>query len=142
MDCVIYAIANNSFFYFQMGMASIYKRRCIMPGLNRRGPEEQGPMTGKGRGFCAIPVNQRQGNIGGGRGVFEQAAERRCRNQYFLTGMPGWMKFQKGMNSSGSIAQTLSQKNEITVLKNRAEFLSHELEEIQTKIKTMEEMKS
>ena len=113
-----------------------------MPGLNGRGPEGQGPMTGKGMGFCAIPVNQRQDNIGGGRGVLEQAAERRCRKYYFLTGMAGWMRFQKGMNSSGSMAQTLSQKNEIAVLKNRAEFLSHELEEIQTRIKTMEETKS
>jgi len=29
-----------------------------MPGFNRRGPMGQGPMTGRGRGFCAQEVTR------------------------------------------------------------------------------------
>ncbi len=36
-----------------------------MPGLNRRGPNNQGPMTGGGRGFCTGAIDPAQGsNIG------------------------------------------------------------------------------
>ncbi|HKJ99710.1 MAG TPA: DUF5320 domain-containing protein [Desulfotignum sp.] len=36
-----------------------------MPGFNRRGPDNQGPMTGGGRGICTGAVNPAQR---GGRG--------------------------------------------------------------------------
>jgi len=28
-----------------------------MPGFDGRGPRGMGPMTGRGRGFCAVPLN-------------------------------------------------------------------------------------
>ncbi len=36
-----------------------------MPGLNQRGPQGQGPMTGRGQGVCQNP-NITQGRGGGG----------------------------------------------------------------------------
>ncbi|MFC1909873.1 DUF5320 domain-containing protein [Chloroflexota bacterium] len=31
-----------------------------MPGFNGTGPRGMGPMTGGGRGFCVVPLNQPQ----------------------------------------------------------------------------------
>jgi hypothetical protein len=55
-----------------------------MPGFDGTGPRGQGAMTGGGRGVC----NGR----GRGRGM---------RNCFIATGMPGWMRAQKGMRAFG-----------------------------------------
>jgi hypothetical protein len=39
-----------------------------MPGLNRRGPENQGPMTGRGRGLCTGNAGYAGYDAGFGRG--------------------------------------------------------------------------
>jgi hypothetical protein len=35
-----------------------------MPGFDGTGPESQGPMTGRGAGYCAVPGQTRQGYVG------------------------------------------------------------------------------
>ena len=69
-----------------------------MPGGDRTGPLGKGPMTGRGRGFCAgyaVPAYAQPwagrgsgwglGLSGGGRGG------RGWRNRFWATGVPGWM---------------------------------------------------
>lgn len=51
-----------------------------MPGMNRRGPEGEGPMSGRGRGRCN-PVNRESNNsdapaAGGMNAPFRQGAGR------------------------------------------------------------------
>ena len=36
------------------------ERRGIMPGFDGTGPRGRGPMTGGGRGFCAVPLSAPQ----------------------------------------------------------------------------------
>lgn len=69
-----------------------------MPGFNRTGPAGMGPMTGKGRDYCLICVDQgtypgpRLGQ-GGGRG------RRHC---YNATGKPRWARRASGAIDAGS----------------------------------------
>ena len=62
-----------------------------MPGFDGTGPRGQGAMTGGGRGNCAKPANN-------GRGM------RHCFN---ATGMPGWMRAQKGMRAFGGYGRAI-----------------------------------
>ena len=70
-----------------------------MPGFDGTGPRGQGVMTGGGRGYCAMPVGEAgrpfgrgiSGAIGGGRGR---------RNCFYATGLPGWMRAQRGIQES------------------------------------------
>lgn len=61
-----------------------------MPGGNRRGPMGEGPMSGRGMGYCAgydRPGFANGGGAWGGRG-----GGRGRRNMYYATGQPGWMR--------------------------------------------------
>jgi len=77
-----------------------------MPGFDRTGPRSQGPMTGGGRGNCAIPANNvekqpAQGTCNGrGRG-------RGMRHCFNATGMPGWMRAQKGIRAFGGYGRAI-----------------------------------
>jgi hypothetical protein len=76
-----------------------------MPRGNGRGPMGNGPMTGRGAGFCGgygMP-GASSANISGGsgKGFGRGGACRRggfgggghgWRNRYFATGLPGWMR--------------------------------------------------
>jgi len=60
-----------------------------MPGFNMRGPENQGPMTGRKMGNCARNQSSNQAGFGRGRG------NGRCmRNaqQYMPPQQPAWTK--------------------------------------------------
>ena len=39
-----------------------------MPGLDGRGPQGMGPMTGRGQGRCAMPASRLEFGVGYGRG--------------------------------------------------------------------------
>lgn len=42
-----------------------------MPGLDRKGPKSEGPRTGRGRGLCGKPENEKnidENDLGVGRG--------------------------------------------------------------------------
>ncbi|MBP7799480.1 MAG: DUF5320 domain-containing protein [Thermoanaerobaculaceae bacterium] len=70
-----------------------------MPGGDRTGPLGEGPMTGRGMGFCAgypAPRFAQPGPGGGfGRGWgFGGAGRggRGWRHRFFVTGVPGWRR--------------------------------------------------
>ena len=102
-----------------------------MPGGDRTGPMGAGPMTGRGAGYCAgygapgygnfAPgFNFRRGFGGGGRG---------WRHQYYATGLTGWQR-------AGYVAPT--PENELTGLRNAAEWLKNQLEAITHRIEEIE----
>ena len=111
-----------------------------MPGFDGTGPRGQGPMTGGGRGYCAVPVggSGRQpgrggfGGRGGGRG---------WRHWFYATGLPGWQRASMGMPAFGGAypsASEMTSKQEVDILKNQADLLKKQLEDIQGRIETLE----
>jgi len=111
-----------------------------MPFGDGTGPRGNGPMTGRGAGFCAgYPVPGYM-NPGAGRGGFGfgRGGGRGWRHWYHATGMPGWMRANQGMPAFGGRMNQNVQPNvpesEATILKNQAEFLKQQLDEIQNRI--------
>ncbi len=111
-----------------------------MPGGDRTGPMGMGAMTGRGTGFCSGMDFFRNANavprggfgMGPGRGIGFQRAHggRGWRNQYYATGMPGWMR-------SGPNAEPASPDDK-NALKQRSQILQAELEAIQKQLDDMD----
>lgn len=93
-----------------------------MPGGNGMGPMRMGPMTGWGRGFCAGTTGAEQGvgrmGVRGGRGR---------RNQFNAAGLTGWQRMY-------SIQPRISEKEESSLLKKQATYLTRELEAVRTRL--------
>jgi hypothetical protein len=125
-----------------------------MPGRDGTGPGGLGPMTGGGFGFCAGYVNPNinrtvsyQGRFGRSRG-----GGRGYRNFYHATGLPGYARFSMGLPAWGNTGyspyagdplpeQNIDPKQEAEILKKQAEFLSAQLNDIQTRLSTLEKQK-
>ncbi len=114
-----------------------------MPFGDRTGPQGFGPRTGRGAGYCAgfgmpgsmstVPGGAGFGfGHGGGLGWFGRG--RGCRNSYRATGLPGWPRAGYGY----PYAPSFTAKEETDFLRNQAEFLSKQLEEIQNRISSLE----
>jgi len=108
-----------------------------MPGFDGTGPRGQGPMTGGGRGYCAVPLSGDR-PIYSGRRLFGKGQGRGWRNCFYATGLPGWMRVQRGMQAFGSFGRAISEDDELAVLKNQADFLKEELDTIQTRVQALE----
>ena len=117
-----------------------------MPGFDGTGPMGQGPLTGGGRGFCAVPLGRGGYRpyggrfFGGGRG-----RGRGFRNWYWATGLPGWARAGYGMRAFGGgvnpYFQELTPKEEVDMLKEEAQVLKQQLEDIQSQIQALEKSK-
>ncbi|RJO63617.1 MAG: hypothetical protein C4540_06570 [Candidatus Omnitrophota bacterium] len=93
-------------------------------------------MTGGGRGYCAMPVGETGRQLGGGvSGARGQG--RGWRNCFYTTGLPGWMRAQRGMQAFGSFGRVVSKEDELETLKSRADFLKQQLEDTQARIQDM-----
>jgi hypothetical protein len=87
-----------------------------MPGFDGTGPRGQGAMTGRGRGYCVVALNDigsRPANRGGfyGRGM-------RC-----------------------GFRQAVSKEEELNMLKTQTDLLKNQLENMQARIQNLEEKK-
>ncbi|MFA5272167.1 MAG: DUF5320 domain-containing protein [Candidatus Omnitrophota bacterium] len=100
-----------------------------MPNKDGTGPMGQGAMTGGGRGYCVVNLNGVSARQGSGRGH---------RNCFYATGLPGWMRSQKGMQAFGGVGRDLSKEDELSVLKGQADYLKAELEAVQTRVQGLE----
>lgn len=123
-----------------------------MPFGDGTGPRGNGPMTGRGAGFCAgYPVPGYM-NPGAGRGGFGfgRGGGRGWRHWYHATGMPGWMRANQDMPAFGGgvnpqmyqNVQPPTPEEEATMLKNQAEFLKQQLDDLQNRINDLESSKT
>lgn len=106
-----------------------------MPGFDGTGPRGQGPMTGGARGFCALPAGYVRGRPFARR-FFGRGGGRGFRNMYWATGMPGWMRAGYGVGPYD--VQGLAPTEEMNILREEAQILKEQLEEIQGRISTLE----
>jgi len=72
-----------------------------MPNRDGTGPVGQGAMTGGGRGYCAVALNGADVRPGNGRGFNGKGGGRGFRNCFNGTGLPGWVRGQRGMRVQG-----------------------------------------
>jgi hypothetical protein len=119
-----------------------------MPGFDGTGPLGLGPMTGRGRGYCIVPLGNlpgafsypvkgnflRYGRLGRGfgRGGFGY------RNWFWATGLPGWMRTSYSYPALGGWVD-VSEEEDVEMLEEQAKMLRQELEEIQNKITKLKE---
>lgn len=103
-----------------------------MPGFDGSGPQGQGPMTGGARGYCMSdsngnPVRNFRGyrSRGGGRGYSRGFGRGR-----------GWRSWFAPFGRSS--VDPVSREEEITLLKNEAEILKSDLQNIHDQIATLE----
>ncbi len=108
-----------------------------MPGFDGTGPMGQGAMTGGGRGYCAVALNSTGARPVSGRGFYGRGGGRGHRNCFYATGIPGWMRAQRGMQAFGSFGRALSKDDELMALKNQAGYLKDELDAIQARVQDL-----
>ena len=128
-----------------------------MPFGDGTGPRGMGPMTGRRMGYCAGYLTPGyMMNPGFGQG-FGRGGGRGRRNWFYATGMPGWMRAAQGMPAFGGWTGTPvmnpsafpgaypnapTPQEESAMLKDQAEFMKQQLDEIQKRINDLEGTKS
>ena len=128
-----------------------------MPGGDRTGPAGMGPRTGRAAGYCSGYDVPGYTNPIGGRGFWGRGGGywgygrgrgggRGRRNWYYATGMPGWQRAAYGYPAYGygaygqpyPYAPEPSAAEEADMLKQEAEALKNELQDIQERISALE----
>ena len=94
-----------------------------MPGFDGTGPRGMGPMTGWGRGFCAVPLGGAGSRPYWGRGFYGRGGGRGFRRYWTGPGFP-----------VGSV----SKEGELAMLKDQAELLKQQLEDVEARLRKME----
>jgi len=123
-----------------------------MPRGDGTGPMGLGPMTGRAAGFCAgysvpgyaNPVFGR-GYFGRGRGYFGRGGGRGRRNWYYATGLTGWQRASMGMPFLGGAYPydpEITAQQEADALREEANFLKKQLEDIQGRIESLEKVQA
>jgi len=113
-----------------------------MPGYDGTGPRGTGPMTGGGRGFCAVPLGGRFlrrgwssgfgrpfGVFGRGRGGMGMGMGRRPYGGYQDFGVAAAVPFNPPM----------TEEQELSGLKQQAQYIQGELEQIQRRISELDQ---
>lgn len=109
-----------------------------MPGFDGTGPIGQGAMTGGSRGYCVTQVGAGQPQVYGGRFFGHGKRGRGFRNCFYTTGLPGWVRSQRGMRVFGGFNNSSSKEDELSALKAQADYIKGELDAIQSRIKDLE----
>ena len=98
-----------------------------MPGFDGTGPRGLGPMTGGGRGFCAIPLSGSWPAYRGG-GAYPPYSVPWGMSYY------GAGPFAPGI---GPFAPQMTREQELDFLKNQTQAMRKQLEEIEARIKEL-----
>jgi len=108
-----------------------------MPRGDGTGPAGMGPMTGRAAGYCAgYPVPGFMNPVGG----------RGWRHWHYATGLPGWARASYGWPAwggyapayPGPLAPTMTAGQEVSGLKQQAEYFQNALDEINKRIGQLE----
>ncbi len=118
-----------------------------MPGGNGMGPMGQGPMSGRGMGWCrgantSDSTGQNEAGYGMGRGGGRGNGWRH-RHGFRTSGLPGWLRawmgaFGGSTPSPRDLNSNLSDKQELEILKQKADTLERALGEIRARIQDVE----
>jgi len=116
-----------------------------MPYGDRTGPMGQGPMTGRGAGYCAgyaMPGNANPigGGFGRGRGGGWGRGGFGYRHNFYGPGAYG--RPYAGWSVPWPGAAAPSTEEEMSALKSQADILKKSLEDIQRRLKELDETKS
>ncbi|HPY76730.1 MAG TPA: DUF5320 domain-containing protein [Anaerohalosphaeraceae bacterium] len=121
-----------------------------MPGGDRTGPMGQGPMTGRGAGYCAgfgMPGYANPGfgygmgrGMGRGMGWGMGRGGRGRRNWFWATGLPGWARPGWGMGAYAA-GQPMTEQDELEMLKAQSEQMQQNLQQIQQRIDQLQSPK-
>ena len=98
-----------------------------MPGFDGTGPRGMGPMTGGGRGFCAVPLPSRWPTYLG-------------RGAYPPYGVPRGMPYYgAGPIAPGAVpfAPQMTREQELDFLKNQAQAMRGQLEQIEARVQQL-----
>jgi hypothetical protein len=115
-----------------------------MPRGDRTGPAGMGPMTGRAAGYCAgYSVPGYMNPVGAGRG---RGGGRGRRNGFYATGLPGWARTGYGWPAwggyvppyPGPVAPTMAAEQEVSGLKQQAEYFQDALGQINKRIEQLE----
>jgi len=109
-----------------------------MPRFDGTGPIGQGAMTGGGRGYCVVELNDSGINPGSARGFYGRGLGRGYRNCVNAVGLPGLMRNQRGRKMFGGLNSVVSNGDELAMLKNQASYLKDELDAIQARVYDLE----
>ena len=114
-----------------------------MPGGDRTGPFGEGPMTGRGAGYCS---GYNAPGYGTPRWGFGRGRGRGWRNQFYATGRPRWARFGGGPGRGfGSwtpdpyYMSPPTQQEESAALRQEAEWLKERLDAISKRIEEISE---
>jgi len=123
-----------------------------MPGGDGTGPAGMGPMTGRAAGFCAgYPAPGYMNPVGGsgyggrGRGSWNWSGGRGWRNRFYATGLPGWVR--AGQTTwvgapFGPAVPAINPEQELSGLKQQAEYFRNSLDEINERIEELKKAKT
>lgn len=81
-----------------------------MPGFDGTGPKGQGALTGGGRGYCAVELNNTGVKLSNGRGFYGRGGGKGYRNCFKTTGLPGWVRAQRGIQAFGGFGCSISKE--------------------------------
>ena len=98
-----------------------------MPGFDGTGPRGLGPMTGGGRGFCAIPLSGSWPTYLG-------------RGAYPPYGVPRGMPYYGAWSTTPSAvppAPQMTREEELDFLKNQAQAMRGQLEQMEARIQQL-----
>jgi hypothetical protein len=107
-------------------------KEAVMPGLNKKGPDGAGAMTGRQRGMCRRTENQSLGGDGSGRG----------RGMGMRRGSGQGRNLQQGPGGDQAAGTTQSTQNagseELTDLKEQYQAAQQALDMLEKKIAALE----
>ncbi len=109
-----------------------------MPGGDRTGPAETGPMAGRAAGYCPGYPLPGYANWAPGCGVWGwgRGGGRGWRHWFHATGLTGWQRAGRGWPAPASWAfcQPLSKDQQLELLQGQAERLRQALDEVSERI--------
>ncbi len=106
-----------------------------MPAGDKKGPEGEGPMTGRKKGFCTGNSSPGYASINPGRGDGRiggpgSGGSRRGRRNMF---------YETGLNRKGDSGRGNSLENNRESLKARADYLEEELERVKMSLDKLQD---